>query len=352
MDISCDGHGAHAMRSFLTCERRERPLRNQRGVALIIVLWIFIFLFAVALDFSADVRDEANAAHRFSEDTHGYYLALAGFQRGLYEYALHSQDGPTQGKESPPGFFDLSWYEEKLGNGFLRVRLVDEGGKINLNRADETTLRRIFTNLGLEEPRRSQAVDSIMDWKDADNLHRANGAENDYYGSLSPSYTAKNGLFDTVEELLWVKGVTEELFFGSGAAVEAENGEGRRPGLIEIFTVDSAIDRVNLRTTSAEVIHALLGIPLEKCRAFVAERKKLFDKTIADLLPLLGIGAGDAATRMFVFTNPSVIAIEAEGVTTAAGLPRRLKGVVRVAGGQGRFEIVRWIDRVSAPPSP
>jgi hypothetical protein len=55
---------------------------------------------------------------------------------------------------------------------------------------------------------------------------------------------------------------------------------------------------------------------------------------------------------MFVFTNPSVIAIEAEGVTTAAGLPRRLKGVVRVAGGQGRFEIVRWIDRVSAPPSP
>jgi hypothetical protein len=52
---------------------------------------------------------------------------------------------------------------------------------------------------------------------------------------------------------------------------------------------------------------------------------------------------------MFVFTNPSVIGIEAEGTTTGASLPRRLKGVVRVAGGQGRFEMVRWVDRISTP---
>jgi general secretion pathway protein K len=338
------------MRHFLARDRGERRLGDQRGVALIIVLWIFIFLFAVALDFSSDVRDEANAAHRFSEDTQGYYLALAGFQRALYEYASQSQDGPASGKERPPGFFDLSWHEEKLGNGSLRVRLVDEGGKINLNRVDEATLRRILANIGVDEPRRSELVDAILDWKDPDNLHRVNGAENGYYESLSPPYTAKNGLFDTVEELLWVKGMTAELFFGD-ARPEAENSAGRRPSLIEIFTVDSPIDRVNLRTTSAEVLHALLGIPLEKTRAFVEERKKLSDKTIADLLPLLGIGAGDAATRMFVFTNPSVIGIEAEGATTGVGAPRRLKGVVRVAGAQGRFEIIRWIDRVSAPPS-
>jgi general secretion pathway protein K len=326
--------------------RGQGRVSDQRGVALIIVLWIFIFLFAVALDFSTEVRDEANAAHRFSEDTQGYYLALAGFQRGLYEYALQAPGAGTPRREPAPGFFDLSWHEEKLGNGTMRVRLIDEGGKINLNRSDEGTLRRIFTNLGVEEPRRSDLVDSILDWIDPDNLHRVNGAESDYYESLSPPYTAKNGLFDTVEELLWVKGVTADLFFGAAAA---EYPEGRRPGLAEVFTVDSPIDRVNLRTASAEVLHALLGIGLEKTRAFVEERKKLSDKTIADLLPLLGIGVGDAATRLFVFTNPSVIGIEAEGATTGVGLPRRLKGVVRVAGGQGRFEMVRWIDRVSVP---
>jgi general secretion pathway protein K len=322
---------------------------DQRGVALIIVLWIFIFLFVVAFDFSADVREEANAAHRFSEDTLGYYLALAGFQRGLYEYAMKSQGGPSQEIETPPGFFDLTWHEEKLGSGSFRVRLIDEGGKINLNRVDEATLHRIFTNIGVDEPRRSALVDSILDWIDPDQLHRINGAENDYYESLSSPYSAKNGLFDSVEELLWVKGMTEELFFGSGAEGEAAAGEIRRPGLGEIFTVDSPVDRVNLRTASAEVIHALMGIPVEKARTFVEARKKFSDNTIGDMLPLLGIGAGDAAMRMFVFTNPAVISVEADGSTTGVGLPRRVKGVVRVAGGQGRFEMVRWIDRVSVP---
>jgi general secretion pathway protein K len=320
--------------------------RDERGVALIIVLWIFIFLFAVAVEFSSDIRHEASAAHRFSEDTQGYYLALAGFQRGLYEYALQSQAGTPQRNETAPGFFDLSWREEKLGGGLARVRLLDEAGKINLNRADESMLRRVFTNLAIEEPLRSRLVDSILDWIDADRLHRINGAEDDYYESLAPPYTAKNAPFVAVEELLWVKGVTTELFFG----VAGEGNTERRPGFAEIFTVDSPIDRINLRTTSAEVIHALLGIPLEKSRAFVEERRKLSDKSIGDLLPLLGIGATDASTRMFVFTNPSVIGIEAEGTTTGIGAPRRVKGVVRVAGGQGRFEMIRWIDRVSTPP--
>jgi hypothetical protein len=139
--------------------------------------------------------------------------------------------------------------------------------------------------------------------------------------------------------------MTQELFYGS---VGEADGVGRRPALSEIFTVDSPIDRVNLRTASAEVITALLGIPWEKAAAFVKERRKLSDNSIGDLLPLLGIGAADAAMRMFVFTNPSVISVEADGSTAGVGVPRRLKGVVRVGGGQGRFEMVRWIDRATA----
>jgi general secretion pathway protein K len=227
------------------------------------------------------------------------------------------------------------------------VRLIDEGGKINLNRANETLLQRIFTNLQIEEPRRSVLVDSILDWIDPDDLHRANGAESEYYQSLSPSYSAQNGPFNTVEELLWVNGVTSELFYGSSPAQAAASREPQRVGLRQIFTVDSPIDRVNLRTAPAEVIHALTGMPLEKSRAFVEERKKLSDKTINDLLPLLGLGAGDADMQMFVFTTPSVISIEAEGSYGGATVPRRVKGVVR--GGGGRVEFVRWIDRDSGP---
>jgi general secretion pathway protein K len=323
---------------------------NQRGVALLVVLWIFIFLLVVAFDFSASVREEATAAHRYSDETQGYYIALAGFERGVYEFLQQSTGREATGREAlgtqkKADIFDGDWHEEALGGGAFRVRWVDEGGKININRADEDTLRRVFTNLGIEEPNKAILVDSIMDWRDPDDLHRASGAENDYYRSLTPPYTAKNGPFDTVEDLLWVRGMTAELFYGYGDAQGDRAENTQRAGLREIFTVDSPIDRVNLRTASADVIHALTGIPLEKSRRFVDERKKLSDKTLADLLPLLGIGASDAALQQFVFANPAVVTVEAEGRPTESRLSRRVKGVVRAAGGGREFELMRWIDR-------
>jgi general secretion pathway protein K len=198
--------------------------------------------------------------------------------------------------------------------------------------------------LGIEEPRRTILVDSIMDWRDPDDLHRINGAESDYYQSLPVPYSAKNGPFDTVEDLLWLRGVTTAMFYGSGEDAAAPE-RGAIVGLKQLFTVDSPNDRVNLRTASAEVIHALTGIDMKKCQQFVEERKKLSDKSLPDLLALLGGGTGDPRLQNFVFTNPSVVSVEAEGRPGESHVRRRVRGVVRAAGGQARFEIVRWIDR-------
>ena len=324
---------------------------SQDGVALILVLWVFIFLFVVAFEFSTAAREEGTAAQRFSEDTTGYYLALAAFESGLYEF-LNQQSGtgsqpPQNTKED---LFDGEFREQKLGPGTLRVRLIDESGKININRVNEETLRRIFLNLSIAPDRADILVDSIMDWRDPDDLHRPNGAENDYYQSLTPPYTAKNGSLDTIEDLLWIRGMTPDLFYGYPEERIQEVGDGsNRVALRDLFTVDSPIDRVNLRTASAEVIHALVGIPLEKCRSFVDERKKLSEKTIADLLPLLGIGAADNVMQMFIFANPSVVAVESEGVPVDSRTGRRLKGIVRLGGAQG-FELLRWVDRDIALP--
>jgi hypothetical protein len=154
-----------------------------------------------------------------------------------------------------------------------------------------------------------------------------------------------------VEELLWVRGVTSSLFFGYPETAVTQ-GDGPRPvGLREIFTVESPVDRVNLRTASAEVIHAISGIPLEKARSFVEERKKLSDKSLTDLLRLLGIGANDATLQGFIFTNPSVVAVQAEGELPDSRAPRRVRGIVRLGGGQQGYELLRWIDRDMGLPS-
>ena len=331
-------------------QRKLAGVSSERGVALLIVLWIFIFLFVVAFDFSSGVREEATAAHRYSDDNQGYYLALAGFEQGLYEFLNQSRGRELQPVDKPKDIFDAGWREATLGGGTYRLRLVDESSKINLNRADENVLRRIFSNLGVEEPLIGVLIDSIMDWRDQDDLHRTKGAEDDYYLSLSPAYTAKNGSFDSLEELLWVKGVTASLYYGYDSSGTPDR-ESPRVGLREIFSVDSPIDRVNLRTASAPVIHVLLGIPLEKCQAFVEERTKLGDKTLADLLPLLGVGSGDAALQMFIFTNPSIVTIEAEGYASESRQPRRVKGVIRAGGGNRGYELTRWVDREIGYPT-
>ena len=326
-------------------------LASQDGVALILVLWVFIFLFVIAFEFSTAAREEGTAAQRFSEDTTGYYLALAGFESGLYEFLnQQSSTGSQTQQNTKEDLFDGEFREQKLGPGMLRVRLIDESGKININRANEDTLRRIFQNLGIDAGRADILVDSIMDWRDADDLHRANGAENDYYQSLTPPYTAKNGALDTVEDLLWIRGMTPDLFYGYPEPGIQEVADGsNRVALRDLFTVDSPIDRVNLRTASAEVIHALVGIPLEKCRGFVEQRKKLSEKTIADLLPLLGVGVADNVMQMFIFANPSVVAVEAEGFVADSRTGRQVKGIVRLGGAQG-FEVLRWLDRDIALP--
>jgi general secretion pathway protein K len=314
--------------------------KGERGVVLVMVLWISVFLFGVATQFALFVRDEGIAARRFVEESDGYYLALAGFQEGLYRALRQASQRRNPELPQAEEAIDGSWREGELGGGRYRVRLLDESGRIDLNRANEEVLRRVFSNLGIAEAERAELVDSILDWRDPDDLHRASGAESDYYLSLPTPYRSKNGPFDSVEELLWVRGVTPALFYG------AERNGARQVGLREIFTVDSRIDRVNLRTAPPEVIHALTGMPLGKAEAFVEERRKLSEKTLLELLRLLGVSAGEPASRYFVFVPPSVVTIEAEGFRGDGEVRHRLRGTVRLSGGARGYELLRWIDRV------
>jgi len=304
------------------------------------------------------------AAHRYAEETEGYYLALAGFEQTLYRLLEKPEVGEERdgrGGDVASAEFSLQteeisdivdgrWREGTLGKGLYRVRLVGEGGKVNINRADEVTLRRIFTNLGIDDSHATVLVDSILDWRDEDDLHRLNGAENDYYLSLSPSYTAKNGPFDAVEDLLWVRGVTHEHFYGqinsgeTGESARERETVARRVGLREIFTVDNPRNQLNLRTASAEVIHAVVGLPMEKACEFVEQREELSEKTLADVLELMGITEVDTVRSQFGFFRPTFISIEAAGLQAGSLMKRQVRGVVQMRGNRG-FRLVRWMDR-------
>jgi hypothetical protein len=59
---------------------------------------------------------------------------------------------------------------------------------------------------------------AIVDWRDEDSDAMTNGAESDYYLSLPEPYYAKNAPFETVDELLWVRGIDRTMLYGDGTA--------------------------------------------------------------------------------------------------------------------------------------
>jgi len=164
----------------------------------------------------------------FKGQTEAYYIALAGVNRAIgelirNEVILQKRKPPkSEGKEVEPGDeeeadrwrINVDIPPVPYGAGQFEVRIGNECGKININGANEALLKMMLNGFDLEEQQKSIIVDSIMDWRDKNDLHRLNGAENDYYKSLPAPYECKNGDFDSVEELLMVRGVTPEIFYG------------------------------------------------------------------------------------------------------------------------------------------
>ncbi len=63
---------------------------------------------------------------------------------------------------------------------------------------------------GMTEP----IADAILDWIDSDTTPRDFGAEDEYYGALQPSYSARNAKIVSADELLPVRDMTPWLLYG------------------------------------------------------------------------------------------------------------------------------------------
>ncbi len=231
--------------------------KRQKGFALVLVLGIMLLLTILAAGIAFTVRSELNIAAGFSERLQARYLAHAGFQRALTELAL---DNP--GVDSPvEGWSELRSDEEgwSFDNGQFVVRMSDESGKLNLNTADRDTLVAFFTQLTGDSAQAEEIADAILDWRDEDEEPQLMGAESDYYLTLEQPYRAKNAPFDSPYELLLVRGITRDLFYGS-----AELGI---PPLTELVTTYSAtlnvdergLPRVNINTATQEQLVEALG---------------------------------------------------------------------------------------------
>ncbi|NIQ00705.1 MAG: hypothetical protein GWM98_10190, partial [Nitrospinaceae bacterium] len=254
----------------------KRPDQNQEGIALLVVVWVLVLLTALATELSFSMKMEVNTTRNFKEDVESYHLAKAGVQLAMAEilrparyHSLHPERGWITGLPTPPSsseeetaaedesssepeFLDVERTDLPLGPGTVTYTIEDENSKIGINTASRDLLVKALTAAGLEVGEtRDIIADSILDWIDKDENHRLNGAESEYYQRRNPPYAAKNGPLETLEELLKVRGMTPEIFHGSG-----EDSLNRYTGLKQFFTV-YPVSQVNPNTASQEVLSVL-----------------------------------------------------------------------------------------------
>ena len=260
--------------------RKGRP----QGIALVIVMVVIFTLSVLAAGFSYSMKVETKLARNVSYESDLLWLGRSGVELARYVLAQqlrvpneNSFDSLNQKWAGGPGstndlLMDISLEDNELGLGRFSVEIEDLERKININLAPPELVERVLERLGCDTRETSIIVDSLVDWKDSNEETLLNGAETeDYLHEDTPHgpHAAKNGAIDDLEELLLVRGVTPELFWGSGrlsaTGQEAERigtplaAAGQGLGLVDVFSAAGA-SQVNLNTASAEVLALLPGM--------------------------------------------------------------------------------------------
>jgi len=170
----------------------SRTLLGEKGIALIIVLWVLAFLMFIVVEFAYTMRVETDTVRNLKDETAARYLALAGLNMGLaelsvkYDIVFLNKDAELMlGKQDESGVstFDVK-REFAMGDGSLKYSIADEVAKLNLNIATRAQIAELLRLTGVERVERDIIADSILDWRDKNHEFHFNGAEDDYYGSL------------------------------------------------------------------------------------------------------------------------------------------------------------------------
>ncbi len=226
--------------------------RNTRGVALILTILIVSLIVALTLEFNRNMRTNVVSAGHIGHGLKALYAAKSGVSYGLAMLMADDKKVDTLSEQ----WADVEYLagvsagsQALLAGGYFELQIEDLSGKIQINKlADNHELEKIFEKFlaleefGLEQEEVNTIRDSVMDWIDKadeeDDFIRLSGAEDDYYMSLERPYHCKNGPLDSPEELLLVKGITPELFYGTED----------RPGIAPHISVFGEDGKININT--------------------------------------------------------------------------------------------------------
>ncbi len=270
-------------------------IRNNRGIALLLTVSVTTILVAATLEYNRQARVSLISTAAMRDNITLSQMSTSGIHAAMAILVKDKQESTTDSLLED--WADSEKTDELLAqipfeDGKLTVNIIDEMGKIQanalvafpnknaLNEAQLGVWERFLMNMSgeeeeeedVQEDSRPEAItNSVKDWLDSaddDAITGLSGAESEYYQDLDPPYACRNGPLPDLDELLLIKGITPEMYYGDKEApgmsrfltihgVRESGGEFAYPGKININTADLPVLAALLPLENQDLIEAL-----------------------------------------------------------------------------------------------
>ena len=308
---------------------------SRRGSALLTVLWLSAALAAISLAVANNVRGETERASTNAEDAKSYFMARGAIERA----AMHMQWGADFYKFGQPAM-DLSFPDAEV-----HVEIIPETSKLSLNQIPPDELVRLLIALGEPEDRAGEIAAAIIDWRTPvppgyESLFDA------FYLAQSPSFLSRHASFSENEEMLLVRGITPDLYYGTSL-------DDSRAGLRDCVSAQAVGSVLDVNTVRAETMIAV-GVSPSDADTIVKSRATHW---ILDYRELAAIqsSVGPAGQRLRIGGN-TIFTLRA--TARMRGPDGKLSDMRRTVAAQMKFfypgnqqkktpgvEVIRWYDR-------
>ncbi|WP_456373486.1 general secretion pathway protein GspK [Thiolapillus sp.] len=226
---------------------------GQRGIALVLVLWVIVLLSIIAGAMSMTQRSGVMMTGNIRQERESRALLNAGLN--FMSLMLERRSRPVKDNPWP---VDGRLHPWNFQGHLLWIGAAPEESRIDLNQARDEVLLGLIKSTGLEEDEALALRDAILDWKDKDNDRHAEGAEDRDYRSDGRPIGARDGRFLSVEELQQIRGMTPELYKKLAGAL----------------TVDARQRTVNPAFASRKVLLAVPGATPEQVDEYIQQREQ------------------------------------------------------------------------------
>jgi len=201
--------------------------RSNLGSVLVITIWMVTILVLFVIGLSSLVSNRLGNIKYFRDTNRAMLLALSGINKMRAEMAKEAKSSWYDSLNETWSNNPEQFQEIKIGSGSVSISYeyespegprtfygcADEERRININKAGRPVLTNLFKKVaGLPEEATKRLVSAIIDWRDTNTTAEPDGAEDEYYRTLTPAYPCKNRDFEFTEELMLIREMTADIF--------------------------------------------------------------------------------------------------------------------------------------------